>query len=239
MRTIGLIGGMSWESTAEYYRIINQSVRRRLGALRSAPLVLFSVDFGPIERAQHNNQWDEAAAVLEDAARRLHVAGAECIALCTNTMHRVADRIQAAVPIPLIHIADPAGCAAVQSGFGTVGLLGTGFTMAQPFLQERLVELHGLTVLVPSPAEQDTVHRIIYDELCVGVIRKPSRDVYRQVIADLTGRGAKAIILACTEISLLLKPSDVAIPLVDTTALHAEAAVEFALSSALSVGDHR
>jgi aspartate racemase len=202
-------------------------------------LVLFSVDFGPIERAQHNNQWDDAAGILEEAARRLHAAGADCIVLCTNTMHRVADRIQAAVPIPFIHIADPAGRAAIQSGFGTVGLLGTGFTMTQPFLRERLVEQHGLTVLVPSADEQDNVHRIIYDELCVGVIRKSSRDAYRQVITGLIRRGANAIILGCTEISLLLKPSDVAIPLLDTTALHAEAAVEFALSSEPGVDDRR
>jgi aspartate racemase len=227
MRTIGLIGGMSWESTAEYYRIINQAVRRRLGPLRSAQLILFSVDFGPIEQAQHNDRWDDAAAILEDAARRLCSGGAECIVLCTNTMHRVADRIQAAVPIPFIHIADPAGGAAVR--FGTVGLLGTGFTMTEPFLRHRLVEKYGLTVLVPSPAEQDNIHRIIYDELCAGVIRNSSRYAYRQVITGLMRRGANAIILGCTEISLLLKPSDVAIPLLDTTALHAEAAVEFAL----------
>jgi aspartate racemase len=194
-------------------------------------MILYSVDFGPIEQAQHNHRWDEAAGILEDAARRLHAGGAECIVLCTNTMHRVADRIQAAVPIPFIHIADPAGRAAVQSGFRTVGLLGTAFTMTQPFLRERFVERHGLNVLVPSPAEQDELHQIIYDELCVGVIRKSSRDVYRQVIANLIKRGANAIILGCTEISLLVKPSDVAIPLVDTTTLHAEAAVEFALGS--------
>ncbi len=231
MRTIGLIGGMSWESTAEYYRIINQSVRRRLGALRSAPLILFSVDFGPIEQAQHNNLWDDAAGILEDAARRVYRGGAECIVLCTNTMHRVADRIQGAVPIPFLHIADPAGRAAVQSGFGAVGLLGTRFTMTEPFLRQRLAERHGLTVLVPSPAEQDRLHEIIYDELCVGMIQESSRNVYRQAVTGLSKRGAKAIILGCTEISLLLKPSDVAIPLLDTTALHAEAAVEFALDA--------
>jgi aspartate racemase len=231
MRTIGLIGGMSWESTAEYYRIINQSVRRRLGALRSAPLILFSVDFGPIEHAQHNNLWDDAAGILEDAARKVYRGGAECIVLCTNTMHRIADRIQDAVPIPFLHIADPAGRAAVQSGFGTVGLLGTRFTMTQPFLRERLLEGYGLTVLVPPPAEQDRVHEIIYDELCIGLVQESSRDVYREVIAGLSQRGAKAIILGCTEISLLLKPSDVAIHLLDTTALHAEAAVNFALDA--------
>ena len=231
MRTIGLIGGMSWESTAEYYRIINQSVRHRLGALRSAPLILFSVDFGPIEQAQHNNLSDDAAGILEDASRRVYRGGAECIVLCTNTMHRVADRIQGAVPIPFLHIADPAGRAAVQSGFGAVGLLGTRFTMTEPFLRQRLAERHGLTVLVPSPAEQDRLHEIIYDELCVGMIQESSRNVYRQAVTGLSKRGAKAIILGCTEISLLLKPSDVAIPLLDTTALHAEAAVEFALDA--------
>jgi aspartate racemase len=231
MRTIGLIGGMSWESTTEYYRIINQSVRRRLGALRSASLLLFSLDFGPIEQAQHNDRWDDAAAILTDAARRLHAGGAECIVLCTNTMHRVADRIEAAVPIPFIHIADPAGREAVRSGFGTIGLLGTRFTMSQPFRRERLLDRHGLTVLVPPPDEQDEVHKVIYDELCIGIIRSSSREMYRQVTTRLIERGAKAIILGCTEISLLLKPSDVAIPLIDTTALHAEAAVEFALSS--------
>lgn len=229
MHTIGLIGGMSWESTAEYYRIINQSVRRRLGPLRSAPLVIYSVDFGPIQAAQHDDRWEDAAVILEDAAQRVYRAGAECILLCTNTMHRVASRIQDAVPLPFIHIADPAGRAAVQAGFGTVGLLGTQFTMTQPFLRERLVKEHGLTALVPPPPEQAIVHEIIYDELCGGIIKQSSRDTYRAVIGGMCDRGAKAVILGCTEISLLLKPSDVKIPLVDTTALHAEAAVAFAL----------
>jgi aspartate racemase len=229
LHTIGLIGGMSWESTAEYYRIINQSVRRRLGPLRSAPLIIYSVDFGPIQEAQHHDRWGDAAAILEDAAQRVYRGGAECIVLCTNTMHRDADRIQDAVPLPFIHIADPAGRAAVQSGFQTVGLLGTQFTMTQPFLRERLVKGHGLTVLVPPPAEQERVHEIIYDELCGGIIKQSSRDTYREVIRGMCERGAKAVILGCTEISLLLKPSDVEIPLVDTTALHAEAAVAFAL----------
>ncbi|AMP00881.1 aspartate racemase family protein [Collimonas arenae] len=230
MRTIGLIGGMSWESSVEYYRIINQMVRDRLGPLRSAQLLMYSVDFGPIERAQHEERWDDAARVLEDAARRLHAGGAECIVLCTNTMHLVADRVQAAVPIPFLHIADPAGRAAVQIGARTVGLLGTGFTMTQPFLRERLAGRYGLTVLVPSPTEREAVHQIIYDELCVGVVRDSSRKVYQQVIASLAERGAEAVILGCTEISLLVKPQDSALPLIDTTALHAQAAVDFALA---------
>jgi len=229
MRTIGLIGGMSWESSLEYYRIINQLVRERLGPLRSAQLLMYSVDFGPIERAQHEGRWDDAALLLEDAARRLHAGGAECIVLCTNTMHLMADSIQAAVPIPFLHIADPAGRAATQSGARTVGLLGTGFTMTQPFLRERLTERHGLTVLVPSPEEREAVHKIIYDELCVGVVRDASRKVYQQVIAALAERGAEAVILGCTEISLLVKPEDSKLPLIDTTALHAQAAVDFAL----------
>jgi aspartate racemase len=229
LHTIGLIGGMSWESTAEYYRIINQSVRRRLGPLRSAPLLIYSVDFGPIQEAQHHDRWEDAAAILEDAAQRVYRGGAECIVLRTNTMHRLADRIQDTVPLPFIHIADPTGRAAVQSGFGTVGLLGTQFTMTQPFLQERLVKEYGLTVLVPPQAEQKSVHEIIYDELCGGIIKQSSRDTYREIIREMCERGAKAVILGCTEISLLLKASDVEVPLVDTTALHAEAAVTFAL----------
>lgn len=236
MHTIGLIGGMSWESTAEYYRIINQSVRRRLGPLRSAPLAIYSVDFGPIQEAQHHDRWDEAGAILEDAAQRVYRAGAECIVLCTNTMHRVADRIQKAAPVPFIHIADPVGRAAVQAGLRTVGLLGTQFTMSQPFLRERLVTGYGLSVLVPPAAEQMSVHKIIYDELCGGIIKQSSRDIYLAIIKGMGERGAQAVILGCTEISLLLKPSDVEIPLLDTTALHAEAAVAFALDGRTSPG---
>jgi aspartate racemase len=233
VHTIGLIGGMSWESTAEYYRMINQSVRRRLGPLRSAPLILYSVDFGPIQEAQHQDRWEDAATILEDAAQRVYRGGAECVVLCTNTMHRVADRIRHVVPIPFIHIANPVGRSAVQTGFGTVGLLGTRFTMTQPFLRERLVKEHGLTVLVPSPAEQDRVHDIIYKELCGGIIKESSRDEYREVVRGMGKRGARAVILGCTEISLLLKPADVALPLLDTTALHAEAAVDFALGGSM------
>ena len=228
MRTIGLIGGMSWESSAEYYRIINQRVRDQLGPLRSAQLVMYSVDFGPVEQAQHAGRWDDTALILEDAARRLEAGGAECVVLCTNTMHLVAPRIEAAVSIPFLHIADAAGAAAVAAGTLTVGLLGTAFTMEQDFLKSRLTA-QGLTVLVPDADERQAVHRIIYDELCVGVISDESRQVYQRVIESLAARGAQAIILGCTEISLLVKPEHSDLPLLDTTELHAQAAVAFAL----------
>lgn len=228
MRTIGLIGGMSWESSAEYYRLINQQVRDRLGPLRSATLLMYSVDFGPVEQAQHAGRWEDAAAILVDAARRLEAGGAECVVLCTNTMHLVAEQIQAAVSVPFLHIADPAGHAAVEAGALTVGLLGTAFTMERDFLKNRLAA-QGLQVLVPDEAERQAVHRIIYEELCVGVISEASRKVYQQVIESLAARGAQAIILGCTEISLLIKPEHSALPLFDTTGLHAQAAVAFAL----------
>ena len=228
MRTIGLIGGMSWESSAEYYRIINQRVRDQLGPLRSAQILMYSVDFGPVEQAQHAGRWDDTALILEDAARRLQAGGADCVVLCTNTMHRVAPRIESAVSIPFLHIADAAGLAAVEAGTLTVGLLGTAFTMEQDFLKSRLCD-HGLTVLVPDADERQAVHRIIYDELCVGVISEASRQVYQQVIESLAARGAQAIILGCTEIGLLIKPQHSDLPLLDTTELHAQAAVAFAL----------
>lgn len=228
MHTIGLIGGMSWESSAEYYRIINQRVRDQLGPLRSAQLLMYSVDFGPVEQAQHAGRWDDAALILEDAARRLQAGGAECVVLCTNTMHLVAPRIEAAVSIPFLHIADAAGAAAIAAGTLTVGLLGTAFTMEQDFLTSRLAA-HGLNVLVPDANERQAVHRIIYEELCVGVISEASRQVYQRVIASLAARGAQAIILGCTEIGLLIKPEHSDLPLLDTTVLHAQAAVAFAL----------
>ncbi|WP_119740327.1 aspartate/glutamate racemase family protein [Pseudomonas sp. Larv2_ips] len=228
MRTIGLIGGMSWESSAEYYRIINQRVRDQLGPLRSAQLLMYSVDFGPVEQAQHAGRWDDAALILEDTARRLQAGGADCVVLCTNTMHRVAARIEAAVSIPFLHIADAAGAAAVEAGTLTVGLLGTAFTMEQDFLTARLTA-QGLTVLVPDADERQAVHRIIYEELCVGVLSAASRQVYQRVIESLAARGAQAIILGCTEIGLLIKPQHSNLPLLDTTELHAQAAVAFAL----------
>lgn len=231
MRTIGLIGGMSWESSVEYYRLVNQRVRERLGPLRSAQLLMHSVDFGPIERAQHEGRWDDAGAILEDAARRLHAGGADCIVLCTNTMHKLADRIEAATPLPFLHIADPVGRAAARAGVRRVGLLGTAFTMEQGFMKDRLAQRHGLEVLVPGAEERAEVHRIIYDELCVGIVDGASRERYRHVIAALQVRGAEAIVLGCTEISLLVKDEDSALPLLDSTALHAAAAVDFALGA--------
>ncbi len=228
MRTIGLIGGMSWESSAEYYRLINQQVRDRLGPLRSAQTLIYSVDFGPVEQAQHAGRWEDAAAILVDAARRLEAGGADCVVLCTNTMHKVAAQIQAAVSIPFLHIADPAGQAARKAGATKVGLLGTAFTMEEDFLKSRLRAL-GLDVLVPDATERQTVHRIIYQELCVGVIDEASRKAYQAIIESLAARGAQAIILGCTEIGLLIKPEHSTIPLLDTTELHARAAVAFAL----------
>lgn len=229
MRTIGLIGGMSWESSAEYYRLINQQVRDRLGPLRSARLLMYSVDFGPVEQAQHAGRWDQAAAILVDAALRLQAGGAECVVLCTNTMHKVAQQIQAAISVPFLHIADPTAQAAVDAGTLHVGLLGTAFTMEESFLKQRLAQ-RGLSVLVPDEQQRQAVHRIIYQELCVGLISEASRRVYQQVIDTLQARGAQAIILGCTEIGLLLKPEHSPLPLLDTTALHARAAVAFALA---------
>lgn len=228
MKTIGLIGGMSWESTVPYYRHINEAVKQRLGGLHSAKLILYSVDFHEIEQLQRAGDWAAAGEAMAQAARSLELAGADFLVLCTNTMHKVAGQIQAAISIPFLHIADPTGQAAVEAGTLKVGLLGTAFTMEQDFLKDRLSST-GLTVLVPDAEERNAVHRIIYDELCVGVISEASRKVYQQVIESLTRRGAQAIILGCTEIGLLIKPEHSALPLLDTTALHAQAAVAFAL----------
>ena len=230
MRTIGLIGGMSWESSALYYRWINEAVRGRLGGLHSARVLLLSVDFAEIERLQQGGRWDEAAVILGEAARSLERGGADLLLLCTNTMHRVADEIAAAVSIPLLHIADATGAAIVERGIRRVGLLGTRFTMEQAFYRGRLAERHGLDVLVPDEAERQLVHDIIYGELCLGEVRPASRDAYGRVMANLVARGAEAIILGCTEITLLVGPGDATVPLFDTTLIHARAAVEAALA---------
>lgn len=228
MKLLGLIGGMSWESTLPYYRYVNEAVRERLGGLHSARLVLYSVDFHEIEQLQRAARWDEAGARLAQAACALHAAGAELLVLCTNTMHIVADAIEAATPLPLLHIADPTAQAIRAAGFGRVGLLGTRFTMEQAFYRERLAQ-HGIQTLLPNAAERDDVHRIIYAELCLGVVHEDSRQRYRAVIASLVERGAQAVILGCTEIGLLVGPQDAAVPLFDTARLHAVAAVEWAL----------
>ncbi len=227
---IGLIGGMSWESSAEYYRIINEAVRDRLGGLRSARCLMWSFDFGEIEALQHAGRWDEAAALLIDAAQRLERGGADFVLICTNTMHRMADPVQAAISIPLLHIADPTAERIKAQGFTRIGLLGTAFTMEQDFYKGRLQHRFGLHVLVPEAEDRAVVHRIIYDELVQGRVETASRDAYRAVIARLARRGAEAVILGCTEIMLLIGPSDSPVPLFDTTRIHAEAAVERALS---------
>lgn len=223
MKTIGMIGGMSWESTLPYYRLVNETVRENLGGLHSARLVLYSVDFHQIERLQHRGDWDQAGAAMAQAARALHAAGADFLVLCTNTMHKVAGAIEAAAPIPFLHIADPTAAAITAAGLRRVGLLGTRFTMEQDFYRERL-RRHGIEVDVPAPDERAEIHRVIYEELCQGRVLDASRDAYRRIIAGLKQRGAEAVILGCTEISLLIGPGDTDIPLFDTTALHARAA---------------
>lgn len=229
MKTLGLLGGMSWESTLPYYRHINTTVQQRLGGLHSARIVLYSVDFHDIEQLQRANQWDQAGVVLADAARRLEAGGADGLVLCTNTMHKVAGQIAQSVSIPLLHIADPTADAIKAAGHATVGLLGTRFTMEQDFYRARLETQHGLQVLIPDDTDRATVHRIIYEELCRGCVRDASRTAYLSVIQRLMDRGAQAIILGCTEISLLLEPKDVDAPLFDTTYLHAVHAAEWAL----------
>lgn len=230
-KVIGLIGGMSWESSAEYYRIINESVRARLGGLHSARCLMWSFDFGEIEALQHAGRWDDATAEMVAAASRLERGGADFVVICTNTMHRMADHVEAAIGLPLLHIADPTAARIVAAGHRRVGLLGTAFTMEQDFYKGRLVERHGLEVLVPGENDRALVHRVIYDELVQGRVEAASRQTYREVIARLVERGAEAIILGCTEIMLLVGPDDSTVPLFDTTTIHAEAAVELALSA--------
>jgi aspartate racemase len=220
---------MSWESTAAYYRLANELVRERLGGLHSARLVLASVDFAEIERLQVAGEWERAGRILADEAARLEAAGAELLVLCTNTMHKVADQVQAAVGIPLLHLADTTAAAVREARISTVGLLATRFTMEEAFYRDRLAG-SGLRVLVPDAADRDEVHRIIYEELCLGVVRDESRDTYRQVIERLIAAGAEGIVLGCTEIELLVGSADSAVPAFPTTRLHVEAAVTASLA---------
>lgn len=229
MKTIGLIGGMSWESSAEYYRIVNQGVRDRRGPTASARCILWSFDFAEIEALQHAGNWEALGERMCEAGLALRRAGADFLVICTNTMHRMADAVEAAAGIPLLHIADPTGAAIAARGFRTVGLLGTAFTMEQDFYRARLARRHGLEVLVPEAEDRALVHRVIYEELIAGRIEPASREVYRGVIARLVERGAEAVVLGCTEIGLLVGEADSPVPLFDTTALHAEAAVAWAL----------
>ncbi len=229
MKTIGLLGGMSWESTLVYYRLINQGVRERLGGLRSAPMVLNSLDFAEIEPLQVGGDWPALTQLLVDAARRVEQAGAEGLIVATNTMHKVADEIQAAIDIPLIHVVDVTAAALERDGIERVGLLGTRFTMEDGFWRERLQQRFGIETIIPAPEEMTAINQVIFEELCHGVIRDASRRRYLQVIASLSQRGARAVILGCTEIGMLVGPDDIPVPLYDTTELHAAAAVGFAV----------
>ncbi|WP_429039137.1 aspartate/glutamate racemase family protein [Aeromonas veronii] len=231
MKCIGLLGGMSWESTVSYYQALNRGVRAQLGGLHSARVLLNSVDFAAIERLQHAGDWPATARLLAAEARKLQDGGADFLLIGTNTMHKVASEIEAAIDIPLLHIADATAAKLQADGITRVGLLGTRFTMEQDFYKGRLQTNFGLEVLVPAEAERERVHRIIYDELCLGEIRESSRAEYLAIIAGLAAAGAEAVILGCTEIALLVGDARAAVPLYDTTAIHAEAAVALALAS--------
>jgi aspartate racemase len=230
MKTIGLLGGMSWESSIEYYRIINETVREKLGGLHSAKSVMYSVDFAEIEQLQHEGKWDEATQLLIDGAKRVESGGADFLLICTNTMHMMADEVQRNINIPLLHIADATAEKIKARGLRRVGLLGTRFTMEEDFYSGRLTAKHGLDVIIPDEVGRATIHRVIYDELCLGVIRKASREQCIKVIGNLAARGAEGIILGCTEIGLLMKDEDSPVPLFDTTKIHAVAAVEYAFT---------
>ena len=230
MKTIGLIGGMSWESSLEYYRIVNETTKAKLGGLHSAKSIMYSVDFAEIERLQHQNRWQEAAHVLIEAARSIENSGADFIVLCTNTMHKVAEEIQAHINIPFLHIADATARQITDSGIKKVGLLGTRFTMEEDFYKSRLTEKSGLDVIIPDADAREIVHRVIYDELVVGEIRQESKERYLNIIQQLVDGGSEGIILGCTEIGLLVHQGDCRVPLFDTTRIHAVAAVEYALA---------
>lgn len=231
MRTLGLIGGMSWESTAVYYRLINDGVRARLGGLHSAPLLLYSFDFEEIERCQAEGRWEDATRLMVDAGRRLAAGGADILVICTNTMHRMAEEVEAATRLPLLHIADATAAAVLESGLGRVGLLGTAFTMEQTFYRGRLEERHGLEVLVPEADERALIHRVIYEELCQGIVTPESKGAFLAIVDGLRKRHAEGVILGCTEIGLLISQEDVDVPLFDSTVIHADAAVAVALAS--------
>jgi len=230
MKTIGMLGGMSWESSIEYYRIINQTIKEKLGGLHSAQSLMYSVDFAEIETLQSEGRWDEATQTMIEVARRVEAGGADFIIICTNTMHKMADEIEAAIGIPLLHIADATAGAIKAHGLGKVGLLGTKFTMEEDFYRGRLVRQHGLEVLIPEAEDREIVHRVIYDELVLGEIKADSREAYKQIIEKLIAAGVQGIILGCTEIGLLVKAGDSRVPLFDTALIHAVSAVEYALS---------
>lgn len=226
MKTIGLLGGMSWESTAGYYKAINEGVKNKLGGLHSAQIAMFSVDFEPIEKLQRVGDWDGAAIILSEAARNVEAAGADFLLICTNTMHKVAPQIEQAIQIPILHIADATAEVLVKNSIKTVGLLGTAFTMEQEFYKGRLRDKYGLEVIVPNALDRKIVHSVIYNELCVGKIESDSKAEYLRIIGELSQHGAQAVILGCTEISMLVKQSDTTVTLYDTTQIHANKAVE-------------
>jgi aspartate racemase len=228
MKTIGLLGGMSWESTLGYYRAINEGVRQKLGGLHSAQIAMVSVDFAPVEQLQHADDWTGTAEILGDAARGVEAAGADFLLICTNTMHRLVPQIEAAIRIPVLHIADATAEVLLADGVGTVGLLGTAFTMEQAFYRGRLAERYGLEVLVPHTADRDLVHRVIYEELCQGRVEPGSKAEYLRIVASLAARGAEVVILGCTEIGMLIGQRDTEVRLLDTTLIHAQKAVELA-----------
>ena len=230
MKTLGLIGGLSWESTVPYYTYINQAVKQRRGGLHSARLILYSVDFEDIQQLMHAGNWDGAGAALAAAAQSLEAAGAQGLVLCTNTLHKVAPAIESAVRIPLLHIIDATAAAIAGAGLHTVGLLGTRFTMEQPFYRDRLQSSHGITALSPDASDRAILHRVIFEELCLGRVVDASRSEARRIMGKLVGNGAQGIILGCTELAMLIGPADVSVPLFDTTAIHAQRAVDWALA---------
>lgn len=230
MKTIGMIGGMSWESTLSYYKAINEGVKAALGGLNSAQICLYSVNFEPIEKLQHEGKWDETAQLLAQAAKSVEAGGADFLLICTNTMHKVAPEIEAQISIPILHIADATAKKLQQDGIECVGLLGTRFTMEQEFYKGRLQQQFGIDVLIPDAEQRQQVHRVIYEELCLGTIRPESRAQYVEIVEDLNRRGAQAVILGCTEIALLIQQHDTDVPLYDTTKIHAEQAVQLALT---------
>jgi len=229
MKTIGLIGGMSWESSSEYYRIINKTVKERLGGLHSAQCIMYSADFEEIENLQHQGKWEELTKLMISFALSLEGAGADCIVICTNTMHKMAEEVEDNISIPLLHIADATAERIVEKGLGRLGLLGTSCTMEEDFYKKRLQEKYNIEVIIPSQSDREIIDRVIYDELCLGTIKQSSKEKYKEVIERLISDGADGVILGCTEIPLLISQEDVEIPLFDTTTIHAKSAVEFAL----------
>ena len=229
MKVIGMIGGMSWESTAEYYRIINETVKERLGGHHSAKVLLYSVNFSEIELLQRKGEWQESTEIMCDAARRVERGGADCLLICTNTMHKTAPEVQSAVTIPLVHIADATAVEIKKKGIGKIGLLGTKYTMVEDFYKRRLTDNYALEVVIPQEDDCNVVNQVIYHELCMGKIQEESKNQFQRIINNLQAAGAEGVILGCTEISLLIKPGDSPLPLFDTTGIHAQAAVDFAL----------